>query len=1166
MAFNFSKIIRNVTSTANSFRVGVDSITRQAQQPTQGLQGLSSSVGNVTSSMQGIRNAVGNDLGTFDLRSQAANFATTGLSNNDVFDPSKLNGLISNVSQVGNVAAAAGQIAQEIQGISNRGTINVNSNLSGLGKITNTFGTIANVTGALSKVSGQFGSTISSIQGKVSALNGFDISSLNNIVGSFGNFDNLVQNVITVVPRELGELIGAVGGEFDRLRQLAESQSDTSGITGDFLDLTFKSPWDSEAVSGAGVAPGRNLGTAASKIPNPLREMISWNYIITLGILNDQEFNFPGTYRNSGDLAEKYIVRSGGGKLDRRYKTYIEGEEDAEYYIDNLEMDAVIAPNSATNVALGTTLSFEVVEPYSMGQFIEAIIGSSADTGASNYTDVPFCLKFEFVGWGEHGEQAVDIGEPIYVPILITKIDFSVTGKGSVYSINAVPMTETGLDDKVQESKTRINTAGQKVSEVLNGDERSVQAVFNERVQELEQSGTVIAEDRYIIAFPKDPADLVNLVNGISNEVAGINQALTVDAPEQQRREKGLASPEIDRSTERRQEGIENNSVNAPSQLFNVLKAYASDTNNMNPIGLSDLVDNTAEPGQQPQAEQQATYNEFGDIVDIGSTEANVSEKGRTYQFQQGEMITDIITKVILQSKWAKERATEDSSNGTRKWFKIDTQVFLDKNPAAEKQRGRTPKIFVYSIIPYYSDEAKFLGASQRPSNTEGLKALAPKEYNYFYTGKNEEVLNFDIAFNNSFFQLAFANYGQNSASIAQASANKSTQQKGDEQKGTRLAVENPQEGQTEPGAQTKETVNLRYTAGSESSDVKQRIAEQFHNTIINSPADMVTAEMEIWGDPFFLPQQTGNFIGDATDNPNVLQQRTMNYLQNEVFAVVNFKTPFDYQIEGATMEFPQTVPQFSGLYSIWSVTNRFAGGQFTQFLKMIRRRGQDDAPTVNKNPIVPDDQTSINESTEQTLGADAATSANNAVNSTAGSTEPCATTAPVNAVQAVSNLTSVAGEDLLMSMPVFNNKSTTAGDDVVFSQPVAQVGDFAWTPNQSIFPSAPKQGTYTDTSSVAGNNPSSDPSFAPISDDGGVIGSKIESDNTFLPKKREETFTKREVKFTRRPPTGDDLYGERKNRDTADRQYSDAYLRRQAKRARERGDSGSSRRGGRRG
>jgi hypothetical protein len=117
---------------------------------------------------------------------------------------------------------------------------------------------------------------------------------------------------------------------------------------------------------------------------------------------------------------------------------------------------------------------------------------------------------------------------------------------------------------------------------------------------------------------------------------------------------------------------------------------------------------------------------------------------------------------------------------------------------------------------------------------------------------------------------------------------------------------------------------------------------------MVNQTIDMVTAEMEIFGDPFYIPQEMGNFVSEPGNSPNMSQEGTMRYQESEVFTVVNFKTPYDYQVEGATMEFPQTVAQFSGLFSVWAVTNIFNGGKFTQRLKLIRRRGQDDPPTEN--------------------------------------------------------------------------------------------------------------------------------------------------------------------------------------------------------------------------
>ena len=449
MALNFSKIVKSVSQASQAVS-SVNSITRAAIPSA-----LPGKVGEVTQASLNIRSAVGDlsnglpnnaqsliskGVGSLDAASafsQAKSFAQRGQL--DVFSPGKLDSLVSSPGQAGNVAAAAGLIADSIAGVSQRGSIDFNSGLSaGFSKAQSlsqsSLGDLASVSGTLSKVSGQFGSDVTSIQSKVSVLSGFDIAGLNTLVGSFGDFSSLVKNVVTVIPKDIGEIVGAVGGEFDRLRQLATEFASTTPFD-NFLNLNFSSPWDPALVSGSGVTTPSNSGRAASKLPNPLREAISWNYIITLGILDDNEFNFPSSYRN-GDFTKKYILKSAGGNLTKRYKTYLEGDEDAEYYIENLELDAVIAPNRRTNVSLGTTLSFEVVEPYSMGQFIEAIIGISAETGYANYTDAPFCLKIEFVGWDEYGTAAGSFTQPIYIPILITKIDFTVTGKGAVYSVS----------------------------------------------------------------------------------------------------------------------------------------------------------------------------------------------------------------------------------------------------------------------------------------------------------------------------------------------------------------------------------------------------------------------------------------------------------------------------------------------------------------------------------------------------------------------------------------------------------------------------------------------------------------------------------------------------------------------------------------------------------
>jgi len=157
---------------------------------------------------------------------------------------------------------------------------------------------------------------------------------------------------------------------------------------------------------------------------------------------------------------------------------------------------------------------------------------------------------------------------------------------------------------------------------------------------------------------------------------------------------------------------------------------------------------------------------------------------------------------------------------------------------------------------------------------------------------------------------------------------------------------------------------------GGHNNDVRRQIAEIFHDTVTKLPVDMVQAEMEIMGDPYFIPQETGNYVARRGKSPTITEDGTMAYMTGPVFANVYFRSPFDYQVTGATMEMPLVVPGFSGLFQIWAATSKFSGGKFTQTLKMIRMRGQEDESThTNSGSILPDNTTKTGPATVQSDG-----------------------------------------------------------------------------------------------------------------------------------------------------------------------------------------------------
>ena len=828
------------------------------------------------------------------------------------------------------VGNAVGTVTNSINSTANTALNNVSGSLN-----TNLGDLVGDLAGGL--VGGAIGNSLGGTAGGL--IGGAIGSVVGDLIEGDETFQSILADPIRIVERGAAELLGLTGGNFDSVVQSYNDLKDRTGFGDDFVDPGWKSPFSAS-------------GKSASRIPNPLRNHNSYNYIITLGVLSAEEYNNPNSYRSSSGGFKKIILKSGGGSLDKRYQVFDEvaggASEHAEYYIDDIELEAVIAPNPNTGVAMGTNLSFTVTEPLSMGNFVEAIIGIARETGYQNYLDAPFCLKFDFVGWNEGGQNAANfLQRPIFIPIKFTMIDFSVSGTGSVYSVRAVPMSESGLSDNISKIKTPIKATGTLVHEVLETSVSSVTGGMNSQIEALEDAEAISGYDRYVITFPKTRRSLVEALG--ANVVE--ESAFTTTVEEAIAQQKGSTQP-LDGSTYQADK-LNNVSVRPANSTYAILKTYAEDEEQMNEIGLSPINTSTNVGGAQQEAEPAAAIDPDTGKVDASSQAAQSADKARDYQFGQGEKITKIIEKIVNQSDYAAEKSTEGAKNGLNKWYKIDTQVFIDANADTEFQMGRPPKVYVYCVVPYEIDEAHVLSTNQKPANTEGLKKAAAKEYNYIYTGKNEDVLNFDINFNQAFMQTALSNFGMNKGGV-QTDNHKTSTAITDVETGATPPKETDISQKTEAGAPVEQAAALATeSGGTVNPDIRRQIAEMFHDRITNMPLDMVTAEMEIMGDPFFIPQETGNYVAEQGSLPNATADGTMTYQQAEVFCVVNFKTPFDYQIKGATMEMPTVVPGFSGLFSVWAVTNRFSRGQFTQTLKLIRRRGQDDPATTNNKGFI---------------------------------------------------------------------------------------------------------------------------------------------------------------------------------------------------------------------
>jgi len=146
---------------------------------------------------------------------------------------------------------------------------------------------------------------------------------------------------------------------------------------------------------------------------------------------------------------------------------------------------------------------------------------------------------------------------------------------------------------------------------------------------------------------------------------------------------------------------------------------------------------------------------------------------------------------------------------------------------------------------------------------------------------------------------------------------------------------------------------------GGNAETVELRIARQFNKAILDSDVDLVKMDLNIVGDPYYIPQSAfGNYIASSiesqTKNQEVAQEKfkdvdgNANYLKSVVLTKINFRTPLDISDGKGNMIFYkdkvaenqlQTLGEFSGYYYPVRVISSFANNKFTQELELIRNK-----------------------------------------------------------------------------------------------------------------------------------------------------------------------------------------------------------------------------------
>ena len=682
---------------------------------------------------------------------------------------------------------------------------------------------------------------------------------------------------------------------------------------------------------------------------NILNGYRSVSYSFTLAALDSSNLKDPESYRNSE--LKLVILKSGGkgaaglsafpsdadvrkssmevyDKFDARVKRESQATVDYstgivsgfnanspgrfDMFIENIDIETLMAPSEQTNTSLATQIKFEVIEPYSINGFIEALQVSAIAAGYSSYLQASFLLKMDFWGYPDADDFSTPEIVPTatrYFPIGLTGIDVDITEKGTRYRCSAVPYNERAFGQP-NVVKKPIKMAGETVGQILADFFKNINSQVASSNTNSKDGATASKHDTYEITFP------------VWDEKTGFTTTGT--------------------------------SKIAEAKLTEVLKDNA----------LYKMIDPAA-PGspnayqtdgtKQPTADQQAKQPES----------IKYNPKDSVIQFGEGMAISDAIASVIKDSEYVRNILKNigkvpgvPDQYGMLEYFLI--KIELTNLDVVDDTSKKPFQNYNYVVTPYKIHISRIPNYGHDVIKEENLKKISLREYNYIYTGQNVDVLNFKLNFNTLFFEAVPVEMGNkdivgsknaaapnNSSEVkikeAEAAAFAAGGQAGVDALHTALASQVPL-----TPVKTVVTPLQSYSGGNASQpldDPYSVLARNMHDAVINSKASMLTGELEILGDPAFLVTGgAGNYKPKPKPNSRArTDQGEVDHNYGEVLITINFRNPIDINSfeEGGMMKFDANRVPFSGVYRVIKVAHSFKDGAFKQKLDILRLPGQ---------------------------------------------------------------------------------------------------------------------------------------------------------------------------------------------------------------------------------
>ena len=665
-------------------------------------------------------------------------------------------------------------------------------------------------------------------------------------------------------------------------------------------------------------------------IPNPLLAYPSYTYGISLALLTVKEYNdIVGDVKNY--QSNRVIIASAGRyNIDEGASMFKRAPFFAEdFYFDNLNMTTVIGLNDRSRSTNAINLTFTIIEPYGV-TLLNRILDLSADIKSLNYIAQPYLLQIDFFGMNDAGEIVGIIPDQTKrIPIRILKMDIKASAKGAEYQMEACPYSHSAYDLSTVTTPANFEiTAGTLESFLQSTIEETAFADAKK-----EREGLIGEKGRF-----QQAANGTVTVRGGTNEVVpltasgnasseAVNSIAGKDAVYKVKSYGGAITAYYADVAAKEKTAI------ADKYYFKVHPDIAKD-------GQFNLNIETLSTAQTPMASEE-------NGMSIRGTPGSLDHGSRVFAINTGTSIDQVIAFAMRHTKYLQgqvqpvskfkddaeyKKYLESQANEPLKWYKVVPTVKLNEYNVSQETWARE---ITYHILPYTVYNTKTREGPQ------GTWTEPTKLHNYWYTGKNNDVLDFNVEFN-ALYYTAVTAYRENLSKTQNLLEDETTNAKITKEsreanavmpQGKKTIVQNSQQ-QSTGGAVTVEAIAL--------ADVEASL-------YTTAGGDMLQAKLKIIGDPqyikqddvFYPPEMT--VVSEQVDGtgiePRLIANGSLRMDQGEIYIQITVKSPSDIDDATGLMKFDSkySTSLFSGMYRVLTVESTFTGGKFEQTLDVVR-------------------------------------------------------------------------------------------------------------------------------------------------------------------------------------------------------------------------------------